>query len=75
MERFFSALDACLELGLIKSLTRYCTENGIDRRHLVCQRNDMGKGYFEVGWLVPLVIRCGVSSDWLLTGRGKMFVI
>lgn len=72
MERFFNAFDICKRLKLIKSVTDFCNENGIDKPHFYTQRKNLGRGFFEVGWLVPLVKR-GVSSDWLLTGRGNMF--
>ena len=73
MERFFAALAASIANKLVKNVTRFCNDYGIDKRHLYAQRKDLGLGFFEVGWLVPLVRDCGVSSLWLLTGRGTMF--
>lgn len=72
LERFFAALDACVGVGLIKNPTRFCEDNGIDRRHYYAQRIDRNRGFFEASWMLPL-LRCGVSADWLLTGRGRMF--
>lgn len=74
MERFFTAFDSCLNNGLLKNTTRFCTKYGIDKRHFYTQRKDQGRGYFEVGWLVPLISDCGVSAHWLMTGKGTMFV-
>lgn len=74
MERFFSAFQASLDNKLIKNISVFCTDNKIDKRHFYAQRKDMGRGFFEVGWLVPLIRDCGVSANWLLTGKGTMFV-
>lgn len=74
MERFFEALDKCLELKIIKNNNRYCKEHGIDSRHIYTQRRDLGRGYFEIGWAIPLITQYGVSANWLLTGKGTMFV-
>lgn len=72
--RFFAAYDAALANGLIRTVSAFCDGNCIDKRHFYAQRKDPGRGYFEVGWLVPLVRDCGVSANWLLTGKGMMFV-
>ena len=74
MERFFEALQTSLDNKLIKNISTFCTVYNIDRRHLYAQRKDLGRGFFEVGWLVPLVRDCGVSANWLLTGKGTMYV-
>lgn len=73
MTRFYEAFDASREAGRIKSITRFLEENGIDKRHFYAQRKEMCRGFFEVGWLVPLIKDCGVSSAWLMTGVGSMF--
>ena len=73
MSRFYTAFDAANEVGRIKSINQFCLDAGIDKRHFYAQRKDLGKGFFEVGWLVPLITECGVSSAWLLTGVGSMF--
>lgn len=73
MTRYYEAFDAAKESKRITSITKFCDENGIDKRHFYAQRKDLGKGFFEVGWLVPLIRDCGVSSAWLLTGIGSMF--
>lgn len=73
MGRFFSALDAVLEHRIVKNMSQYCEKYNIDRRHIHTQRNDLGRGYFEAGWLTPLINDCGISAQWLLTGKGTMF--
>lgn len=73
MERFFEAFHASLENKKIKNITFFCTKYNIDKRHLYAQHKDLGRGFFEVGWMLPLIRDCGVSADWLLTGQGKMY--
>lgn len=73
MERFFAAFEQCLKTGRLKNISRFCADYHIDKRHFYVQRKDIGRGYFEVGWLVPLIRDCGVSADWLLSGEGTMF--
>lgn len=73
MNRYFQAFEALREIKRIPNVAKFCEENGIDKRHLYAQRKDLKKGFFEVGWLVPLIRDCGVSSAWLLTGVGAMF--
>lgn len=73
MNRFFEAFDAARGLGRIKSITNFCESNGIDKRHFYAQRKDLGRGFFEVGWLMPLVRNYGVSTAWLLSGIEPMF--
>ena len=72
MDRFFRALDACKEAGMLRYVD-FCRCCGVPRSHFYTQRKDRHRGYFEVGWLVPLVRDYGVSAHWLLTGKGMMF--
>lgn len=74
MERFFEAFQKCHEAKLIKNVSKFCKENDIDKSHFYVQRKNLGRGFFEVGWLVPLIRDCGVSANWLLTGKGTMYV-
>lgn len=73
MQRFFQAMESCKQQKLIKSVSDYCDELGIAKSHYYTQRKDLNRGFFEVGWMLPLVEKCHVSSYWLLTGKGQMF--
>ena len=72
MERFYQALEELQSLGKV-TINGYCTTHDIDKRHLYAQRQDLGRGFFEVHWLIPLITEHNVSPSWLLLGKGKMF--
>jgi hypothetical protein len=74
MRRFFDAIEICKEKGLLKNYASYFAERGIAKNHFYLQRKDLNRGFFEVGWLVPLIRDCGVSAYWLMTGQGTMFL-
>jgi len=73
MQRFFEALDVIVNTDKIRGIQTFCNTYGIDKRHLYVQREDNGKGYFEIYWLIPLIKDFNVSSEWLLLGKGRMF--
>lgn len=73
MERFYRLLDAIIARGEIRGVNTYCRLYGIDRRNLQANRKDLDRGWFQVGWLYPLVATYGISATWLLTGEGEMF--
>lgn len=73
IERFYSALDAIIEMDKIAGIATYCRLYDIDRRNFYAQRKDLDRGYFQVSWLYPMVNEYGVSAEWLILGRGRMF--
>lgn len=73
MVRFFEALDALIASKKIRGIQTYCNDFEIDKRHLYAQKKDLNKGFFEVYWIMPMIQKFGVSSDWLLFGKGDMF--
>jgi hypothetical protein len=73
MDRFFIAVEACVKAKIVKNTRAYCAEIGIESNHFYIQRKERTRGYFEVGWVVPLIRDYGISPKWLLTGIGTMF--
>ncbi|MCQ2299675.1 MAG: helix-turn-helix domain containing protein [Bacteroidales bacterium] len=73
MDRFFQAVEALIERGDIRGIQTYCRLHDIDKRHFYAQRDDLGRGLFEIAWLLPLVSDHGVSMNWLMFGKGAMF--
>ena len=73
IERFYSSLDAIIAMGKIKGIATYCRLYDIDRRNFYAQRKDLDRGWFQVSWLHPMVSEYGVSAEWLILGRGRMF--
>lgn len=73
MERFFKALEVIIDTKAIRGVQTYCNDFGIDKRHLYAQKKDLNKGFFEVYWILPMIKKFGISSDWLLFGEGEMF--
>lgn len=73
MDRYFEAYDRCRDLGLIKNATEYFREIEVASSNFYVQRKDRRRGYFEAGWMTPLVEKYHVSAYWLLTGKGEMF--
>ncbi len=74
ISRFYKALDAIIERKDIRGIQTYCNLYGIDKRNLYRQRKDTKTTILHFDWLIPLVTEYGISSFWLLTGIGKMFL-
>lgn len=73
-KRFFETLqDLVSENKVPGGVSGYLDTYGIDKRHFYTQKKDNSRGYFDVGWIVPLVKFYKVSPLWLLTGKGKVF--
>jgi len=74
MLRFFEAVGMVIAQKKIRGVQTYCVKAGIDRRHFYGQKKDMDRGWFQMSWMLPLVKDFSVSSDWLLLGKGGMFI-
>lgn len=73
-QRFFDIMQELAdEKRLPGGLAGYCAAYDVDRRHYYAQKKNLGKGYFEVAWILPLIQHFNVSANWLLFGKGKKF--
>lgn len=72
--RFFEALDVLKQRKHISSVNQYCSTYNIDKRNLYAQKKNLNTSWFHMDWIIPMVTEYGVSSLWLLTGLGKMFL-
>lgn len=68
-DRWFIAFDELLLTGRL-SRNGICRELNIDCRNFEKQRADHSRRIIRLEWLSHLVLKYGVSADWLLTGRG-----
>jgi hypothetical protein len=82
--RFFIAIDALVTSGRLASLQSFCIENSLSASRYRETRLTYGvtpnpgskpSRYktIEIEALYSLAYDYGVSAEWLLTGRGKMF--
>ena len=74
ISRFFTAIDSLIERKDIKSLQSYCTAGGFDSRNIYSLRKPNSTHSFHFDWFMPLIMDYGVSSLWLITGLGDMFM-
>lgn len=80
-KRFFEAVDLLIESRKLKSLQSFCADYKLHRpkySNLRTRSRDetkVGTGYkfIDIDALSYLVADFGVSSDWLLLGKGGMF--
>jgi|SRR5665647_3033682 len=75
MNRFYEAVSVLILHKKIRGIQTYCTLASIDRRHFYAQKKEISRGWFQMAWMLPLIKEFGLSSDWLLLGKGSMFVI
>ncbi len=73
IKRFYEALDVVIMQKRIRGVQTFTREHNINRRNFITVRNNPVSDMFQLSWLTFIVKDFGVSSDWLLTGRGNMF--
>jgi len=74
VKRFFEAIYALKERKVIRGKQTFTRKYNINNRNFWLLEQDMSRDIIQMAWLSYLIIDYGVSSEWLLTGRGNMFV-
>lgn len=71
--RFFEAISALKAQKNIRGLQTFTRRYGINRWNAINLRNHPERSVLKPEWLVYLVRDYGISTKWLLLGKGKMF--
>ncbi|MBQ5693449.1 MAG: hypothetical protein IIV72_08355 [Alistipes sp.] len=71
--RFLMAIDSLYATGEIVRFTHLEQELGINHSMLYRLRHDHTRQLHPY-WLARLVDKYAVNADWLLLGRGRMFM-
>lgn len=73
VKRFFKAIYALKDSGVIRGKQTFTSRYGINRWNLNTLEKEPSRCLMKISWLSYLVSDYGVSGDWLLTGKGDMF--
>lgn len=72
-QRFFEALDMIIAQGKIRGLQTFTKQYSINRWNMITIKNNPETSILKPEYLTYLVRDFGVSAEWLLTGKGKVF--
>jgi hypothetical protein len=73
--RFFKALNTLIRQEKIHTLNSFCLKYGLHKSKYYELRDGGHYKFIDIDALNYLVKDYGVSADWLITGKGKMFRI
>ena len=74
IKRFFQTLDFLKEAKVIRGRQTFTRMHGINRRNMNTAEKNPASDMFQTAWLTYLVEDFGISANWLLTGKGNMFI-
>lgn len=73
IRRFYEAIDTLIVKKEIRGVQTFTRQYHINRWNFSTVRKNPESDMFQLSWLSYIVNDYGVSAEWLLTGRGKMF--
>jgi hypothetical protein len=71
--RFFQAIETLRAQGEIRGLQTFTEMHGINRWNMNTVKFNPETSVLKPEWIFLLVSSFGVSADYIVTGRGKMF--
>jgi hypothetical protein len=71
--RFFLAIDELVAMNRLRGIKTFTDMYDLDRRNFIRIRKNKNSKMFQLSWIVYIVRDFGVSMEWIMTGRGKMF--
>ncbi len=74
VERFYHVFELLLASKEIPTIVSFTEKYDINRRNFYHSKSDYTRDIFQMAWLTYLIEDYGVSAQWLMTGRGKIFV-
>jgi hypothetical protein len=74
VERFFEAIYDLKERKIIRGKQTFTRQYGINNRNFWLLEQDKSRDILQLAWIAHLVTDYDVSAEWILTGRGEMYV-
>ncbi len=74
VKRFFEAIYALKDKKIIRGKQTFTRRYGINRWNFNTLEKEPHRDIFQIAWLTYLISDYNVSAEWLLTGKGEMFV-
>lgn len=74
VDRFFEVLETLIASKQVRGRQAFCDAYNINRRNLYQLDLNRHRNIFQVCWLMYLARDYNVSTEWLLTGKGSMFM-
>lgn len=71
-KRFFEAIDVLKEEKVIHGLKTFTDKYGLNYWNVTTIKNEPEKRFLKVDYMIYLCRDYGISTDWLLLGKGEM---